>query len=206
MSNSAQSSPGDPGATAFIAGNRPPTTGAIAFPTRIDATANRTSSGNHNHARLAVRRAIQCDIRIANNLDVPDIEVSERFPNAFAQFPATRTCQTDFRGQDIFAAELGRFASFVDRLAHSRGSSGNTHSQRVRWASQSLANYSFLGIHHDGVGLSPTTVDTNHRVGACKRLAGERSADRRSLLTVGLGPTSNSLIEPSLTILGNADL
>jgi hypothetical protein len=131
VSNSPQSPSGDPGASSFVACNRTPTTGANPFTSGIDSAANRARPGNHDHSRLAIRRPVKRDICIADNFHVSNPKVAERFTNAFAQLRAASTRQADLRCQDIFAADLGGFASFIDGFAHSRGSSGDSHTQGI---------------------------------------------------------------------------
>jgi hypothetical protein len=92
VSNSSQSSSRNPGASALIACDRPPTTGAVPITSGIDSTANGPGPGNYNHSRLAIGRPVKRDIRVADNYQIRNPKVAQRFTNAFAQLGAASAC------------------------------------------------------------------------------------------------------------------
>jgi hypothetical protein len=164
VSNSSQGSAGDPGASSFVAGNRPPATGAIPFTSGINPTANRASSGNHDDSGLAIRRAVKRNIRIGHDFHIPNPKVPERFTNSFAQLRTASTRQANLRCHNVFAPDLARFAGFIDRFAYCRGSPCDSHAQGIRWARSPLAQYSPVGVYNDGVRFAPASVDADHSI------------------------------------------
>jgi len=64
----------EPCAASFISRNRAPTARTKPFLPCVDATTDRSSSGDHDQARRAVSGAIQRDLRVGHHLDLPDTE------------------------------------------------------------------------------------------------------------------------------------
>jgi hypothetical protein len=162
VSNSPQSSAGNPGTSSLVAGNRPPTTGAISFTSGIHPTADRASPCDHDHSGLAVRRAAEGNVCIGHNFHVSNAKVPERFRNTFAQLRTASPRQTNLCCKNVFAADLGGFAGFIDGFAHGCGRSGDSYAQWIRWARVALAQNLTFGIHDNGVSFATPSVHTNH--------------------------------------------
>ena len=162
--NGAECAPGQPCAAAFISRDWSPTTRAETLPPRVDATADRSRSGDHDEAGRAVSGAIQSDVCVSYNVDIANAEGSECFTHALAQLPPPRAGQSDLRRDEIVAPEFRRSARTIDRLAHRGRRPGNTDAQRIRWTSKTFANHPLIGIHDHRFGLGAPAVDTHHGV------------------------------------------
>src|SRR5215213_1976819 len=164
ISNRAQSTTCKPRTATFISRNRPPTSRAKTPATRIDAAADRTGACDYDEPWRAIRRSIQCDVRVSNDLDLTDSERHQCLAHAFAQLASTCTGKPNLRGNQIAATKLRRRARTVDRVAHSGSRSCNSDSQRVGGSGAAFADHSLASVHDYGFGRGPAAIDTDHRV------------------------------------------
>src|SRR5688572_14040633 len=95
------------------------------FPTSINSTAHRTCSGNHNHTGLSVSSAVEGYISIADDFNIADTKVAQRFANARAQRFAASARQTNLGGQNVFTMDLGGIAGSICSFPHGYRGSGN---------------------------------------------------------------------------------
>src|SRR5258705_7475506 len=97
LRDSAQGSTRDPGAGAFVSGDRSPAARADCLATRVYTAANRAGAGDHDQPGLAFGGAVQRDVSIANDNDFADAQAKERFAHTRVQFPPTSAGQSDLR-------------------------------------------------------------------------------------------------------------
>jgi hypothetical protein len=196
----------NPGAATFIAGNRPPASGANPFTTRVDATTDRTRSGNNYQARFAFGSSIKRNISITDDGDLSDSHTCQRLSNSRAQFVFTSASQSNVRGYQVRASYTRHFACLIDCFANRCGSVGNTNSQWVRWACHTFTENIEVGIHYDCVSLGATPVNPNN----CS--TSFRSACPQEICSSALsrdhisGECCSARMDHLLPILGNAHL
>src|SRR5688572_18594740 len=130
----------DPGTSAFVSDKRAPAASANTFPAGVNAAANGARPGYHYNTRLSVSGGGQCDVTVADQLDLFDCESSDqRLPHARANIFSSYTCQPDSYGRDFMPLDGGCATGFIHCIADRRSRGSNTNAQWVGWASQTFA-------------------------------------------------------------------
>src|SRR5205807_2509571 len=130
----------DPITAALVARYWAPTTCEYSLALAINSAADRSGAGDDDDSRRSVGGAIQGRLAVRHHFNVLDAQAfDQNFAHPRPDIFAAHSCESDSARDDIVTMDQSRSAGFINRLTNCHAGVGNTHPQRVRWTSRSLA-------------------------------------------------------------------